>query len=106
RVGAGLHRCRPALLALESVMMRAAVAALVCLYALSSVRAQNLSAAELNNRLIHRRAVEAIMWGMPAVNLDLMLQATIGSAKGKPTRSSIGRASRPGRPSRCRPIPT
>jgi hypothetical protein len=67
-------------------MMRAAVAALVCLYAVSSVLAQNLSAAELNNRLIHRRAVEAIIWGMPAVNLDLMLQATIGSAKGKPNQ--------------------
>jgi hypothetical protein len=35
-------------------------------------------------RTLHRRAVEAINWGMPAVNLDLMLQATIGSAKGKP----------------------
>ena len=38
---------------------------------------------DLAERALHRRAVEAINWGMPAVNLDLMLQAMIGSAKGK-----------------------
>jgi hypothetical protein len=37
-------------------------------------------------RTLHRRAVEAINWAMPAVNLDLMLQAMIGSAKGKPNQ--------------------
>jgi hypothetical protein len=52
----------------------------------ASVPAQNLSADDLNNRLIHGRAVEAIIWGMPAVNLDLMLQAMIGIAKGKPNQ--------------------
>ncbi|TIV32322.1 MAG: hypothetical protein E5V99_14140, partial [Mesorhizobium sp.] len=31
----------------------------------------------LNERLAHSRAVEAIVWGMPAVNFDLMLQAAI-----------------------------
>ncbi len=35
---------------------------------------------------IHRRAIEAINWAMPAVNLDLMLQAMIGSAKGQPNQ--------------------
>ena len=35
---------------------------------------------------LHRRAIEAINWGMPAVNLDLMLQAMIGSAKGQPNQ--------------------
>jgi len=29
------------------------------------------------NRMIERRAVEAVIWGMPAVNYDLMLQAAI-----------------------------
>jgi hypothetical protein len=37
--------------------------------------AQVLSAEELKNRVIHRRAVEAVSWGMPAVNYDLMVQA-------------------------------
>jgi hypothetical protein len=76
---------------------RAAIAALACLCAVASAQAQNLSADDLNNRLIHRRAVEAVIWGMPAVNLDLMLQAMIGSAKGKPNQSFIGRACRTGR---------
>jgi hypothetical protein len=30
---------------------------------------------ELQSRMIHRRAVEAVIWGMPAVNFDLMIQA-------------------------------
>jgi len=30
--------------------------------------------------------IEAVIWGMPAVNLDLMLQAMIGSANGKPNQ--------------------
>jgi hypothetical protein len=32
---------------------------------------------ELTRRALERRAIEAINWGMPAVNLDLMLQAGI-----------------------------
>ena len=35
------------------------------------------TAAELAERAMHRRAVEAVNWGMPAVNYDLMLQAMI-----------------------------
>ena len=27
------------------------------------------------DKAIHRRAVEAVIWGMPAVNFDLMVQA-------------------------------
>jgi hypothetical protein len=34
-------------------------------------------------RTIERRTVEVVIWAMPAVNLDLMLQAMIGSAKGQ-----------------------
>ena len=34
--------------------------------------AQELSAKELNRRTFERRAVEAVIWGMPAVNFDLM----------------------------------
>jgi hypothetical protein len=45
--------------------------------------AQTLSAQDLARRTTERRAIEAVVWGMPAVNLDLMLQAMIRSAKGK-----------------------
>jgi hypothetical protein len=55
------------------------------------VRAQDFSAdsssmalakeADLARRTIERRAVEAVIWGMPAVNFDLMYQAMIRDAK-------------------------
>ena len=35
------------------------------------------STAELTARTIHRRAVEAVIWGMPVVNFDLMYQAMV-----------------------------
>lgn len=38
-------------------------------------QAQTASADRLQQRMIERRAVEAVIWGMPAVNYDLMLQA-------------------------------
>ena len=44
--------------------------------------AQNFSPDELNKRTIDRRAVEAVIWGMPAVNFDLMYQAMLRDAKG------------------------
>jgi hypothetical protein len=47
--------------------------------------AQTLTPDQLAQRTIERRAVEAVIWGMPAVNYDLMLQAAIG-AKGKPNQ--------------------
>ena len=33
------------------------------------------SSADLAERAIQRRAIEAVIWGMPAVNTDLMYQA-------------------------------
>ena len=45
-----------------------------------------LTASELADRMIHRRAVEAVVWGMPAVNYDLMLQALIRDVKGGPNQ--------------------
>ena len=39
--------------------------------------AESFSAEDLNRRAIERRAVEAVIWGMPAVNFDRMLQAAI-----------------------------
>src|SRR6478609_4317260 len=41
----------------------------------------SLSPTELAERALERRAVEAVIWGMPAVNFDLMYQAMIRDAK-------------------------
>jgi hypothetical protein len=45
-------------------------------------QAQPLSNEELARRAIERRAVEAVIWGMPAVNYDLMFQAAVHEARG------------------------
>ena len=45
--------------------------------------AQTMPSEELNRRTIERRAVEAVIWGMPAVNYDLMLQEMLGKTAGK-----------------------
>ena len=55
------------------------LAAVVSVFSASATCAQNLSANDLTRRTIERRAVEAVIWGMPAVNYDLMLQAAIGA---------------------------
>src|SRR6478735_9036430 len=51
--------------------------------------AQNYSADDLNRRAIERRAVEAVIWGMPAVNFDLMYQAMVRDAKAGPGSNKI-----------------
>jgi hypothetical protein len=50
---------------------------MICAGAL--VHAQHYTAEDLTRRTIARRAVEAIIWGMPAVNYDLMYQAVVRS---------------------------
>ena len=47
---------------------------------------QTLSASDLGNRAIERRAIEVMNWSMPAVNYDRMLQAAIDSAKSAPNQ--------------------
>ena len=42
-----------------------------------SAQAENLSVEELNRRAIERRALEAVIWGIPSVNYERMLQGTI-----------------------------
>jgi len=42
----------------------------------------NLSADALNRRAIERRAVEAVIWGMPVVNYDLMYQEMVRKVHG------------------------
>src|SRR5689334_20865734 len=51
--------------------------------------AEDYSADELNERAIQRRAVEAVIWGMPAVNFDLMYQAMVRDAKAGPGSNKI-----------------
>jgi hypothetical protein len=53
----------------------AAVAMLTC--AVLPALADSYSADELARRAQERRAVEAVIWGMPAVNYDLMLQEAL-----------------------------
>jgi hypothetical protein len=43
---------------------------------------RKFSSTELADRMLHRRAVEAVIWGMPAVNTDLMYQAMVRETKG------------------------
>lgn len=66
---------------LSSIASRAAALAfLACLLVRAPVLAQEkpvFTEAELIERSIHRRAVEAVIWGIPAVNYERMLQATI-----------------------------
>jgi hypothetical protein len=44
---------------------------------------RSASSDDVNNRLIHSRAVEAVIWGMPAVNYDLMLQEMLRKTHAK-----------------------
>jgi hypothetical protein len=55
-------------------MPRKSVIALALTAAVGSAFANEVSPDELKNRAIERRAIEAIIWGMPAVNYDLMYQ--------------------------------
>lgn len=48
-----------------------------CLYA------EDFSSRDLNDRVIRHRAFEAVVWGMPAVNYDLMLQQMLTKTPGK-----------------------
>jgi hypothetical protein len=48
-----------------------------------SSSAQNSSSDDLNRRTVERRAVEAVIWGMPAVNYDLMLQEMLAKTPAK-----------------------
>jgi hypothetical protein len=45
-------------------------------------RDARLSRSDLAARAVRRRAVEAVIWGMPAVNYDLMFQAMVREAHG------------------------
>ncbi|MBR0874411.1 DUF1254 domain-containing protein [Bradyrhizobium tropiciagri] len=60
--------------------MKRCFAALMFLLMAPVVHAEDSSGA--HSRLVQSRAVEAMIWGMPAVNFDLMYQAMVRETKG------------------------
>jgi hypothetical protein len=64
-------------------MKRVGSAALALICASVCVRAQTPSSEDLDRHNTERRAVEAVLWGMPAVNTDLMLQEMLTKTSGK-----------------------
>ena len=48
-----------------------------------SLHAQTSSPDELNRRILERRAFEVVVWGMPVVNYDLMVQEMLNKTNGK-----------------------
>jgi hypothetical protein len=64
-------------------LQRCIFAALGLIWAAPLAYAQDFSAEDLARRTIERRAVEAVIWGMPAVNYDLMLQEMLTKSAGK-----------------------
>jgi hypothetical protein len=57
------------------------IAALACALALTNAHAKVFSPEELQRRMLERRAVDAVIWGAPAVTLDMMRQAYFRDAK-------------------------
>ncbi len=55
---------------------------MIALVSAAPTIAQSISSEEIANRAIHRRGVEAVIWGMPVVNFDLMYQAMVRETKG------------------------
>jgi hypothetical protein len=55
-------------------MLRRIVAAAAILFSAVAAQAADTAPDEASKRLIEARAVEAVIWGMPTVNYDLMLQ--------------------------------
>ncbi len=64
-------------------MKRIILAALALMCAALPAAAQDKSPPEHERRAIERRAVEAVIWGMPVVNYDLMLQEMLTKTAGK-----------------------
>jgi hypothetical protein len=73
--------------------------ALLGIFAMLSVaeaqEVKPMSPAELSQRSVERRAVEAVIWGMPAVNFDRMYQAMVHDANGGEGSNKVVYWSRP-----------
>ena len=64
-------------------MRRLILIATLLLPLVATAQAQSPSADGLSQQLIHSRAIEAVIWGMPAVNYDLMRQEMLTKTAGK-----------------------
>src|SRR5690349_2141585 len=64
-------------------MRKIILAALALAWFAASAYPQNFSAENLARRTFERRAVEAVIWAMPAVSYELMLQQLLTKAKGE-----------------------
>lgn len=77
----------------------ALVSALSAILTISAVAqektSQTFSTADLTERTVQRRVVEAVIWGMPAVKYDLMYQAMVRDAKAGEGSNKIVYWSRP-----------
>ena len=62
-------------------MQNVFAAALVGLLALTSAHARDFSSEELNRRTLERRAVDAVIWGLPLVSEDAVKQAAFRDGK-------------------------
>jgi hypothetical protein len=67
----------------ERTVKNAVLSTLALICVATSSYAQTLSSQDLARRAIERRAVEAVNWGMAAVNYDLMLQEMLTKTAGK-----------------------
>jgi len=56
-------------------------AALIGTLAVTSVHAKDFTSAELNRRTVERRAVDAVIWGLPLVGEDTCKQAAFRDGK-------------------------
>lgn len=64
-------------------MLKLSLAAAVLAFSTSVVFAHDPAADDLQRSRVASRAVEAVIWGMPAVNTDLMLQEMLSETKAK-----------------------
>src|ERR1700751_1652742 len=64
-------------------MNKIVLAALTFICTLVAAHAKTLTPDNLARRTIERRAVEAVIWGMPAVNYELMLHTMLTKTKGE-----------------------
>jgi hypothetical protein len=63
-------------------MRKVILTALAVIWSAASAYPQTFTAEDFARRTIERRAVEAVIWGMPAVNYDLMLQEMLTKTDG------------------------
>jgi len=64
-------------------MTRTAAALAIALMSVALPVLAQMPKHELDRRTVERRAVEAVIWGMPVVNYDLMLQEMLNKTAGK-----------------------